>query len=392
MLMIKAKKKIVVQMNAWESDYLGDPLFAIISALVHTIKNQNNEESAGKIINAAKDAGWFVTAIGGQVARKFTGVDPAAAADLAEKKKTKRDEDIPTDAFSLYELRRHAMKSLKSAVKDFVDKTNSGVLFLIDELDRCRPDYAISYLETIKHIFDVKGATFLIAADRNQLENSARKAFGSKLDFNEYYRKFIHREVTLPAVSDSGYRKLALQYVTYYLDREGLRNCYLRIEESRVENIVELISSLKMTPRQIQEVFRILGHSLSANEDKKGKMLWAWGVATILMSILKLKLPDTYQALGRNELRIKDAVTFIKELKSEYPDWWFTLIYTGGGLNSNEIKDMQPKDIYMKADLISEENNDAPVLTQWRSAWGHTTTSSRFSSIFSVIEKVTSWN
>jgi predicted KAP-like P-loop ATPase len=44
------------------------------------------------------------------------------------------------------------------------------ILFLVDELDRCRSDYAISYLQTIKHIFDIKAAVFLLAADRKHLD------------------------------------------------------------------------------------------------------------------------------------------------------------------------------------------------------------------------------
>jgi hypothetical protein len=208
---------LVISLNAWESDYYGDPLFAIVSALVERLKHTGT--SPESIVDAAKDVGWFATAVAGQVVRKATGIDAVAAGQLAETKRAKRQhaDDIPQDTFSVYQARKDAMTRLKDAIRDFVKSSDPEVLFLVDELDRCRPDYAISYLETIKHIFDIPGAVFILAADRQQLENSAKTAFGRSLDFDEYYRKFVHREITLPPISESCYLKLARSYVDHYL-------------------------------------------------------------------------------------------------------------------------------------------------------------------------------
>lgn len=201
------KKRIVVSLNAWESDYIGDPLFSIISALAHTFSDAGKDVS--NVVEAAKDIGWFVTGIGSQIATKFTGINAVEAGELAEKKKKGRQELITIpDAFSEFEKRKAAMHSLKKAIQDLIESESPSVLFLVDELDRCRPDYAITYLETIKHIFDISGAVFILTADRHQLENSAKTAFGQDLDFNEYYRKFVHREITLPPISVIGYGKI----------------------------------------------------------------------------------------------------------------------------------------------------------------------------------------
>lgn len=156
----------VIMLNAWESDYYGDPLFAIISALVNC--GHIKERSTNRLMEAAKDLGWFATAIGGQVTKAMTGIDPIAAGETAEKKKKSREtkSNFFPDTFSVYEHRRNAMDSLKNAIRELVEGNLPKILFLVDELDRCRPDYAISYLETIKHIFDIKGAVFILAVDR----------------------------------------------------------------------------------------------------------------------------------------------------------------------------------------------------------------------------------
>ena len=107
-------------------------------------------------------------------------------------------EGVLLDTFSIYQGRKEAMSKLRAAIKKFVEESKRRVLFLVDELDRCRPDYTISYLETIKHIFDVQGAVFVLAADRQQLENSAKTAFGPNLDFEEYYRKICSQRDYTP--------------------------------------------------------------------------------------------------------------------------------------------------------------------------------------------------
>lgn len=385
----KNEKPLLISLNAWESDYYGDPLFAIVSALVNC--TQKEGEPAQKLLNAAKDLGWFATAIGGQIVNKFTGVDAVAAGDLAEKKKAKREKhEVMPDTFSIYEGRKNAMNALKVAINEFVEKSKPGVWFMVDELDRCRPDYAISYLETIKHIFDVKGAVFLLAADRRQLENSAKTAFGSDLDFEEYYRKFIHREISLPAISDSSYKKLASKYVRYYLDGDGKRNCFMKLDN--MEHISELVGALKLTPRQIQEVFRILGHIFETSEEKKGRLLWCLAVGSIVMAALKMGEPRIFRLLGNQELKPKDGLDYLNIIfgGKNNIEWWFTLFFTGGGLKIEE--DEKAEQVFRKVGLINEGDDfRAKDLGQWHAGWGHSY-SNRFAQIYEKIEQISQWN
>lgn len=385
----KNEKPLLISLNAWESDYYGDPLFAIVSALVNC--TQKEGEPAQKLLNAAKDLGWFATAIGGQIVNKFTGVDAVAAGDLAEKKKAKREKhEVMPDTFSIYEGRKNAMNALKVAINEFVEESKQGVWFMVDELDRCRPDYAISYLETIKHIFDVKGAVFLLAADRRQLENSAKTAFGLDLDFEEYYRNFIHREITLPAISDSGCEKLASKYVRYYLEGGGARNCYM--DAGNIKHISELVNALKLTPRQIQDVFRILGHIFETSEEKKGRLYWCLAVGSIVMAALKIGEPKIFRLLGNQELEPKDGLDYLNSIfgGKDNIEWWFALFFTGGGLKIE--KDEKAEQVFRKVGLINEGDDfRAKDLGQWHAGWGHSY-SSRFAQIYEKIEQISQWN
>ncbi|MGH8225286.1 MAG: KAP family P-loop NTPase fold protein [Gammaproteobacteria bacterium] len=387
-----AGKPFVVSLNAWESDYYGDPLFAIISGMVESI--QNKGESAERLINAAKDFGWFATAISSQVVRKITGIDPVEAGAYAESKKSERENgrNPAEDAFSLYRNRKQAMDFLRGSISEFISSSEPKVWFLIDELDRCRPDYAINYLETIKHIFNIKGAVFILAADRQQLENSARSEFGADLDFDEYYRKFIHREIALPKITDLGYRNLTLEYVKFYLEKEDSRFCFMRVDDERLGDIRRLIKALKLTPRQIQEVFRILGHVLSTSENNRGRLLWCLAVGSIVMAALKIGDPRIFQLLGNQEFEPKDAIQYIrKTLGDANAYWWFKFFLTGGGL---QIQENEPAEATIKRagiEDVSTAEFGPENLMQWKQEWGHSDRN-RFREIHEKIEQIYQWN
>jgi len=390
-------KPIVISLNAWESDYYGDPLFAIASAMIERI-DKSDKNSAGTLKEALKDIGWFGVAIGSQMVEKATGIKPAEAGKSAQDKKKERNETVPLhhDTFAIYQKRRDAMKNLKKEIEKFVSDSGQKVLFLVDELDRCRPDYAIDYLETIKHIFDVNDVAFVLAADRQQLENSAKMAFGQDLDFEEYFRKFVHREVTLPTISESGYQKLADRYVDEYLKRKDFRDCYMKLETAQLRDITALVSGLKLTPRQIQEVFRILGHLLHTSDDKQGTLPWCIAAGSIIMAMLKIGEPEMFHSLGEQRLDPKEAVAFLQNRLevSIHVEWWLSLFYTGDGLQTIENESFA--EVKQRAGLTNETVYPArgrrdDKLSQWYSGWDHNR-SDQFSQIYEKIQQVAQWD
>ncbi len=91
------------------------------------------------------------------------------------------------------------------------------LVFIVDELDRCRPSFALALLERIKHVFGVQGVTFLLVANLEELGKSVCKVYGG-VDATRYLEKFYEIVVRLPESREAGRHK----HRTYvnYLSRE----------------------------------------------------------------------------------------------------------------------------------------------------------------------------
>jgi len=165
----------VIIINAWELDYCADPMVAIVDAISCVFPKDEEKEKL------AEKCDWAVSAIaasGQGLAARFIGLDLLRMQEVyIERKADSRPKSLP--ATKLMHDARAKMRELREMISSGVRKLSSPVYIIIDELDRCRPDYAISYLETIKHLFCVERVVFIIAADRAQLSSAAKAVFGS---------------------------------------------------------------------------------------------------------------------------------------------------------------------------------------------------------------------
>ena len=96
-------------------------------------------------------------------------------------------------------------KNLEEISQKVRDKTKFPLIIFIDELDRCKPDYAIKFLEIIKHFFNVKNVIFILGIDIEQLQYSVKSLYGSEMNAKEYLRKFIDLNYSFPKPSLENY-------------------------------------------------------------------------------------------------------------------------------------------------------------------------------------------
>lgn len=95
-------------------------------------------------------------------------------------------------------------RSTRDLIKEFLDKLicerGNRLVIFIDELDRCKPDYAIRFLERIKHYFDDDRVTFVFAVSLSQLQSTVKSYYGLECNATRYLDKFFDLRITLRSI------------------------------------------------------------------------------------------------------------------------------------------------------------------------------------------------
>lgn len=206
-----------IYFNAWATDFADDPLTAFLGEMNEHLSSilQGDQKKSEAWANAKKT--------GAYLARKALpvalNIATAGILNIDERTEDKLSEligGVTEDAISEYTKNKKQIQLFKEHISEIVsgDPENSIYIF-IDELDRCRPIYAVELLERIKHLFDVPGITFVLSMDKAQLAHSICGLYGNNFDGSGYLRRFIDVEYQLKPVKAS-------QYAEHIFDAIGL--------------------------------------------------------------------------------------------------------------------------------------------------------------------------
>lgn len=194
-----------IYIDAWESDFSKNPLSVVSSELINQLDeiNENIGSETDKLLGYLGKAVKGATIAGAGLASKYLVDDSATGRELVkpflesspkdflEQVRTEHEEQV-----SAIKHIRKELTSLAKVLKQTLDK-NLPVVVLIDELDRCRPNYAIEMLEVIKHFFTTEQFVFVVATDTEQLKQSIKSVYGTEFDSSNYLKRFFHREAQL---------------------------------------------------------------------------------------------------------------------------------------------------------------------------------------------------
>ena len=179
----------VAEFNAWETDFSDDPLMALYATL---------EDHFGKIPGGMTDGHRAVLKTGLAVVSKAVSTAFPLLPDIAE---TVGEAKESADSHAKARLRRYretreAINRFKAALQEI--RGDKPLVICVDELDRCRPTYAIQFLEATKHIFEADGVIFILAVNLSELANSVSALYGNDFDARTYLRRFVDRSINLP--------------------------------------------------------------------------------------------------------------------------------------------------------------------------------------------------
>ncbi|NBX67245.1 MAG: hypothetical protein EBQ96_09655 [Proteobacteria bacterium] len=261
----------VIILNAWESDFSEDPILPICHALLESLPEKSSK-AATMLKKTMKSVIAAVTLTSSAILEKHTGINVTdiskASTEAALEKK--EIQEIGEEIFEVYTFKRDALKHLRNALADYAKSLeHKPLVIFVDELDRCRPAYAVHFLETIKHIFSVNNVCFVLAVDRAQLKASVRQLYGD-VDFEGYYKKFVTREADLPDGNANKFFVEHLAQVNFDEKRgEGVKFPFDRILQDRIVRLIsDLCDVFNLVPREIEHIFRVFSQ-VSAVETNK---------------------------------------------------------------------------------------------------------------------------
>lgn len=192
-------KYLIVRYNCWKYDYYEEPLIAIVSTIIDAINEKTkvlHGEQGEKIKGILKAVGATLLSISTNTLNTVTGIDLDEIYSVVKSGidtgKAKYAEMTKYDVYFDFKQMLHSMQDILNEISN-----QYTLVFLVDELDRCLPEYAIKVLERLHHLTEnTKNVASIIAIDKTQLQASVCHIFGFS-DANEYLKKFIHFTISL---------------------------------------------------------------------------------------------------------------------------------------------------------------------------------------------------
>ena len=248
---LERRGHLVASVNAWRDDHSDEPLITVMAAVEDTLKPYlASNTKAHAALRSAKKALGIIAAetakqVGFHLLKAATGIAVEKTLErLTEAGALSTDLKVDDKAFdksaehvwdksleSLVGERAEQHRRANEGIAEFRRRTGEAIegvcekdgksppmFVFVDELDRCRPLYAIRLLEDLKHLFDIDGLVFVVATDSDQLSHSVKAIYGAEFEARKYLRRFFDRVFVFPEVDRAEFLQFAFERAGINID------------------------------------------------------------------------------------------------------------------------------------------------------------------------------
>lgn len=257
-------KYFVIRYNCWKYDYYEEPLVAIVAAMIDIINQKTklwNNEKKARVLGVLKAVGTTFLSVANDSIKGKIGVDLQGAYDTlksgieAEQAKIEQSHD-----YDMYFSFNQALERLQKLIGELSQEQT--IVFMVDELDRCLPEYAIKVLERLHHLTENSSNVItVLAMDKSQLQVSIKQIFGFEHP-EKYLEKFIQFEIKLNCGSVSE------RVLEKYADYIKLFDDTCQFDDSIDEFMQKVLQNINA--RRQEQIFKkvSMAHSLLFQEPK----------------------------------------------------------------------------------------------------------------------------
>lgn len=306
--MLKEQKHDVVKIDIWRNDFYDEPIITILAEIIFFFTKKYPDTATDELKDLFNRMGRFAIKLTpiAPIKQKLDDANQEVDGGIFYKNKIYED----------YTHRKDLFDELKEKLQKLTQDKEKPLFIFIDELDRCRPTHAINFLEVLKHFFDVPNIIFIIAANRTQLESSARALFGQDLNFDEYYRKFIHKEINLPKPSGrlfETYFEKKYQEFKKNFDNEHIQKLDIFLGTND-DYTFTLLNKNLLTLRQLNEIIRFIIYIMRG----KPNIEYRWFHLMITYIIISFIDRDIADKLHKNTISFKELLQRLDEYQMLY--------------------------------------------------------------------------
>lgn len=329
-----------VYIDAFRSDHSGEPLLVLLAEIIKTCTPEDTDEQPSEqrkniTRKVARAAGFVMktvakAAVGHVLKQNMEDLAEGMSQIINDEQEAKNaaatvagaattlashsiDVTIDATVEALLKEQIEAEKNLgtlKSCLKELA--ADKPIILFIDELDRCRPDYAVDMLEVIKHVFDVENVKVVLVTNTKQLRAAINHLYGAEVDAQKYLDKFLKYSFALPdKVLDHNEVQgtiVAVRYFEPLIKHSRIFNELKGLIENEVikDFICDMIKRTNISLRETERLVRFLEiyHSLSGGLSNKER--WEHILLVITGIFIFCFHPDLIKNINKNDVAAGD--------------------------------------------------------------------------------------
>lgn len=211
---LEFKSQVAVYYDSWANDNDVDPLLSIIYEIIQSVNSDFNFKKRKDCLQVA-----------GTIAEFITGKNVTSLIDLTHAE----------DPFEMLKNQKDIHLLISKFLESILFEQGTRLVVFVDELDRCKPSYAVQLLERVKHYFSVDSVTFVFSVNLNELQHTIKHHYGNGIDACRYLDRFFDLRISLPPANMTKYyRKIGLSNGSHVYEavcREVIKKNHFELRE-----------------------------------------------------------------------------------------------------------------------------------------------------------------
>ena len=326
--LLRNRKHLVVYFDAFAHDYLNEAFFPLLSALLNAT-NSGHESlitAKDKLIAKVEPLLRTVPTLAVDAAVRTLTVGMFKSQDI--RSAVKRNAATANPAQEMMEQRLAKLKGLEACVAEFKSAISIAIqdcgsrgarlplVFIVDELDRCRPRYALSVVEQLKHVFSADGMCTILVTHLDELAAMVSREYGV-VNPRVYLEKFYHIRLDFSKVLLRGSEEVRKRYLNHLRSVFGISHGPDHIATLAIDNLTRLYNVSLRGQEQIILTYALVRAALMSTWefDDFRKNFAGYILSTLV--VMRFVAPEIYREVPNSVLRWSDVSGFLKM------DSWF---------------------------------------------------------------------